>query len=83
MTSTHDHAPHGHDENCVVCTNKIETMAFRGTGVCGDICLTQWRKDHPLPEELRVSFEDFAKAVHPFATEGQAQEVWNVLNGTA
>lgn len=83
MTSTHDdHVPHGHDEHCVECQKKIETMAFKGTGVCGDICLTKWRKAHPLPDELRVTKEEFVIAVSNLHTSQRTAEgIWKVLYG--
>ena len=83
MTSSpDDHAPHGNTENCVQCGKKISTMAFRGTGVCGALCLTAWRKEHPLPDELRVSKEDFIVAVSNLHTSQRtAEHIWTVLYG--
>lgn len=33
------------EDNCTVCKTKIETMAFRGTGFCSDICKKKGGKD--------------------------------------
>jgi len=74
----------GDSETCAVCTEDIETMAYRGTGVCGQKCLALWRKDHPLPEELRVSKDEFLLAVSNLHTsQRSAEHIWKVLNGQA
>lgn len=37
-------------EFCAICTQKIETMSFKGTGVCGERC-RKTRAQEPLTED--------------------------------
>jgi hypothetical protein len=84
MTSSPEHSPTGHSETCAVCEGDIKAMAYKGTGVCGQICLAAWRKSHPLPEELQITKEQFAEALDQFgASSKKIDTMWKVLTGHA
>lgn len=82
MTSFPEHAPSSHSQTCAECKSDILTMAYRGTGVCGQVCLASWRKKHPLPEELQVTKDEFLIAVSNLhVSQRNAEHIWKVLNG--
>lgn len=83
MSSRDLYAPYGHATVCAECTNDIETMAYRGMGVCGQKCLAAWRKKHPLPPALQVTFEEFSGALEHDLSRKDAKKVWDILQGNA
>ena len=87
MTSSpdrHDYAPMGDAEKCAICENDILTMAYKGTGVCGQKCLAVWRKAHPLPPALQITKDDLEMVISNLhMSQRKADHIWKVLNGDA